>query len=131
MPARFAIATILSAVAAFLGKAGGDDHGVLDADGRTPLQRAHHGAGGNDDDGEIDRRADLGDGLVAFEPVDIRIVRIDRVKLARIFVLAQHRQQPPRNLFQIARGADQRDAGGREETVERVGHDVGLRHGRA
>src|ERR1700754_4211557 len=48
------------ASAALLGKTRGDDDGVLDARGGALLERGQHGAGGNDDDGEIDRRADPG-----------------------------------------------------------------------
>src|SRR5262249_13199475 len=107
---------------ALLGKAGGNDHGILDADISALLQRAHDGTGRNDDDCEIDGRADLGDGLEALQPVDIAVVRIDRIDPARIFVLAQHRQQAAGNLGEVARGADQRDAFGCEEAVERMRH---------
>src|SRR6185437_14481251 len=51
-------------------------------------------------------------------------VRIDRINLARIFVLAQHRQQPTGNLLLVSRGADQGDAFRREERVERMRHGV-------
>ncbi len=110
------------AVAALLGKARRDDDGVLDAGGGALLERTEHRLGRNDDDGEIDRLPDVGDRGKAFQPVDIAVIGIDRINFSGKFVLAQHRQQPPRNLLQIARGADQRDAVGREEDVERVRH---------
>jgi hypothetical protein len=115
MPVFFASATLL-------GKARRDDDGVSDADVSALLQRAKHRARGNDDDREIDRVANIRDRFVAFQPVDIAVVRIDRIDFSRIFVLAQHRQQPPRNLLMIARRPDQGDAFRREETVERVRH---------
>jgi len=103
------------------------------------LERREHRAGGNDDDGEIDRRADIGDRRVTFQPVDIAVVRVDRIEFSGIVVLAQHRQQPPRDFLQVARGADQRDTAGDEEAVERMRHggrshyfiNVQYRHGRA
>jgi len=77
-------------IAALFGKARRYDHRVLDARGGALLERGKHRAGRNDDDGEIDRRADISNRPVAFQPIDIVVVRIDRVKLAGIVVLAQH-----------------------------------------
>src|SRR6185369_12331166 len=105
-----------------LGKARGNDDGVLDAYGRALLQRAKYRARRDNDDGEIDRRTHVRDRFVAFDAVDIGVVRIDRIDLSGIVVLAQHREQPPRNLLEIARGPDQRDAFRREKTVERMRH---------
>ena len=79
-------------IAALLRKAGGDDNGIPDADRGTFLQCTDHRAGGNDDHRKIDRRADIGDGAVALQPFDLAVVPIDRINLARIVVLAQHRQ---------------------------------------
>src|SRR5689334_12348977 len=59
---------------------------------------------------------------MAWQPVDIAIVRIDRIDLARIVVLAQHCQEAPRDLVLVARRADQRDAFGRKEAVEGMRH---------
>src|SRR6478752_4159969 len=110
------------AVAALLGKARGNDDGVLDAYGRALLQRAKYRARRDNDDSEIDRRTHVRDRFVAFDAVDIGVVRIDRIDLSGILVLAQHREQPPRNLLEVARGPDQRDAFRREKTVERMRH---------
>ena len=38
---------------------------------------------GNDDDGEIDRLADIRDRRIAFQPVDIAVIRIDRIESCR------------------------------------------------
>ncbi|MGY2939778.1 hypothetical protein ACVWZ6_009380 [Bradyrhizobium sp. GM6.1] len=103
------------------------------------FERGEHRAGGDEDDCEIDRRADVGDRFVANEAVDLGVVRVHRIDFSGILVLAQHRQQAPRNLLVIARSTDQRDAGGCKEAVERMRHVqipiVGLarypRHGRA
>ncbi len=87
MPVRFASADdgVLhrGAVAALLGKSRRDDHRVPDAGGGALLERAEHRARRNDDDGEIDRLADIGDRRIAFQPVDIAVVGIDRIELAR------------------------------------------------
>ncbi len=110
------------AVAALLRESRGDDHRVLDANGCTLFERAEDGAGGNDDDRKVDRLPDVSDRGKAFQPVDIAVIRIDRIEFSGKSVLAQHRQQPTRNFLQIARGADQRDAVGRKEGVERMRH---------
>src|ERR1019366_9043635 len=64
------------------------------------------------------RLPDRRDRRVAFQPVDIAVIGIDRIEPAGKFVLAQHRQQPARDFLQIARSADQSDTVGREEGVE-------------
>ena len=110
------------AVAALLGKSRRDDHRIPDAGGGAFLERAEHRARRNDDDGEIDRLPDRGDRRIAFQPIDIAVIGIDRVELAGKFVLAQHRQQPARDFLLIARCADQGDAIRREERVERMRH---------
>ena len=99
------------AVAALLGESRRDDHRVLDAHGGALLERAEHRARRDDDDGEVDRLPDIRDRGVAFQPVDIAVIGIDRIDLAGKLILAQHRQQPARDLLQITRGADQGDAG--------------------
>ena len=109
------------AVAALLRKPRGNDDGIPDADCGALFERAEHGVSGDDDDGEIDRLSDLGDRFVASEPIDIAVVRIDRIDSSGKFILAQHRQQPPRDLLEIARRPDQRDAVGREERVRAGG----------
>src|SRR5205807_3970071 len=108
--------------APLFGKARRYDHRVPHAGGGALLERVEHRAGRNDDDGEIDRRADISDRPVAFQPIDIVVVRIDRIKLAGIVVLAQHRQQPAWDLLLVPRRADQGNTLRREETVERVRH---------
>jgi hypothetical protein len=113
-------------LAALFRKPRGDDHCVPDAGGSALLKRAEHRARGNDDDGEIDRLADIGNRGIAFQPVNIAVVRIDRIKLARKIVLAQHRQQPARDFLEVARGPDQGDAFGREERIERMRHMLGV-----
>ncbi len=110
------------AVAALLGKAGGDDHGILHANIRALLKRREHTARGDHDDRKVDGDGDVGDGFEAGEPVDVVVVRIDGIDVSGEFVLAQHCQEPPRDLLMIPRGADQCDAPRREERVERVGH---------
>ena len=130
------------AVAALLGKSRRDDHRVLDAGGGALLERAKNGPRRNDDDGEVDRLPDIGDRGKTFQAIDIAVIGIDRINLSRKSVLAQHRQQPARDFLLIARCADQRDAAGGEEAVERVRHsgwsfycclaqDSLFRHGRA
>ena len=108
------------AVAALLGESRRDDHRIPDADGGAFPERAENRARRNDDDGKIDRLPDRRDRRIAFQPVDIAVIWIDRIELARKFVLAQHRQQPARDFLQIARRADQGDARGREERIERI-----------
>ena len=124
MPVLLASATMASciadAVAALLGKSRRDDHRVPDTGGGALFERTDHRVRRDDDDGEIDRLPDIGDRRKTFQPVDIAVIGIDRIKPARKFVLAQHRQQPARDLFMIAGGADQGDAFWREERVERV-----------
>jgi len=44
-----------------------NDHGVLHAGGSALLERAEHGARRDDDDGEIDRLADIGDRRITFK----------------------------------------------------------------
>jgi hypothetical protein len=91
-------------IAAFLGKAGGDDDGVFDAERRALLKRAEHDTRRNDHDGEIDRLPDGCDGRIAREPIDIRIVRIDRIDRAGELVLAQKGRSRP-GIFVTSREA--------------------------
>ena len=129
MPVFFASATMASCIAALSPPSSAKPDEMITAfltpDGGALLERAEHRAGRNDDDGEVDRLPDLRDRRIAFQPVDIAVIGIDRIDLARKLILAQHRQQPARDLLQIARGADQGDAVRREERVERMRHSEG------